>query len=554
MTVRILQGHVLDVLPQLEAESIHCVVTSPPYVGGIRRYGTPPQIWGGDPSCEHVWSAVVSVRQRGQDAGASAKVGNTKKRVSPPVAEFGQECACCGAWRGELGSELLPDCLAWARKEPPCPRCYVCHMRAIFGGRDRPDGIWRVLRNDGTAWLNEGDAFVTHAKGHGGHGTSTLSPVAQARQETRSPSGQEYGAGRAMGLREHNLLMAPARVGLALQSDGWILRHQNVWIKRAPMPESVMGVRWEQHQVRTPGPDHAKWETALAAEMERKGVDRTLASANVRHIRDREKWQVWTLTPCPGCDVCAPHGGLALRWGAWRPTSATEFIYFLTKTDHYYADQDAVRQPMAESSVARLSQDTGRQEPSWRANGGAKTNGAMKAVGGDDAGRNLWNWWAIAPAGGPHADTDEHYATYPTELPKICIQAGTSERGCCPSCGAPWARVIERTPGEAEAASRPKHLQGTKSTLSLSGRGSAEWAERGTHTQTVGWKQTCACPMHEPVPCSVLDTFNGSGTTGVVADRLGRNYVGIELNPSYVQMTKRRVTNDSPLFAQVEVA
>src|SRR5258708_4283117 len=63
--------------------------------------------------------------------------------------------------------------------------------------------------------------------------------------------------------------------------------------------------------------------------------------------------------------------------------------------------------------------------------------------------------------------------------------------------------------------------------------------------KTVGWEPTC---LHgrDSVPCSVLDPFCGSGTTGVVALRLGRRFVGIELNPNYVEMARRRIAGDAP--------
>lgn len=534
MAVTILEGHCVERLRELPAQHFHCLVTSPPYAGGIRRYGTAPQVWGGDPSCLHVWSEPVTERKRGQDAGASARVGNTKKRVSPPVAVYGQECASCGAWRGELGSEALPDCLAWARKEPPCPRCYVCHMRTIFGGKERPEGVWRVLRDDGTAWLNEGDAYVTHAKGHGGHGSSGQAAGAVARQEARSPSGSDYGGGRRLGLAEHNLLMAPARVGLALQADGWTLRQQNVWLKTSPMPESVSGPRWERCQV----------VTAISTSADR-GYNATAYGDAPQGAKVDGQWVSRSpRVDCPGCERCTPNDGLVLRWGAWRPTSAVEFVYLLTKTDRYFADQEAVRQPMAESSSLRLAQDTARQEGSWRANGGSKINGAMKAVGDADSGRNLWNWWPIAAGGGGDKEAGDHYATYPEALAALCLQAGTSAGGCCAVCGAPFVRVVER---ESMVVRRTEWAENAGTRTAASGT-----MVQAPSSRTLGWKASCG---HGglAVPCRALETFAGSGTTLVVGDRLGLDMTGIELKPEYAQMSERRVRNDAPLFADVRL-
>ena len=63
----------------------------------------------------------------------------------------------------------------------------------------------------------------------------------------------------------------------------------------------------------------------------------------------------------------------------------------------------------------------------------------------------------------------------------------------------------------------------------------------GTSCETTGWRPTCACDAGEPVPCTVLDPFGGSGTTGLVADQLGRNAILVELNPHYAEMARRRI-------------
>ena len=59
--------------------------------------------------------------------------------------------------------------------------------------------------------------------------------------------------------------------------------------------------------------------------------------------------------------------------------------------------------------------------------------------------------------------------------------------------------------------------------------------------RTIGWRPGCSCPAHDPVPCTVLDPFAGSGTTGEVAKSLGRNFIGIELNPDYLTLQRRRI-------------
>jgi hypothetical protein len=68
---------------------------------------------------------------------------------------------------------------------------------------------------------------------------------------------------------------------------------------------------------------------------------------------------------------------------------------------------------------------------------------------------------------------------------------------------------------------------------------------------TAGWALTCDCPIDRPVPCTILDPFGGAGTTGLVADRLGRDAILVELNPEYITAAAQRVAADAPLFAEV---
>lgn len=135
-----------------------------------------------------------------------------------------------------------------------------------------------------------------------------------------------------------------------------------------------------------------------------------------------------------------------------------------------------------------------------------------------------------------------HFATMPTELVKPCILAGTSEKGCCPACLAPWVRHVEVESRPNKSDNRGKHDGTHYRTVS-----GGVWNDGRMRTD-LGWKQSCSCPPAEPVPCTVLDPFCGSGTTGMVALRHGRNFIGIELNPEYVTLATNRIVNDAPLF------
>ena len=210
MTIRIMVGHVLAELAKLPDESVHCVVTSPPYYG-LRSYSTPDQIWGDDPAgCEHEWGEERFPDTRGVQIGkASSSDGRGAGR--------GCWCASCGAWRGSLGLEPTLD-------------LYLTHMVEIC--RE----IRRVLRSDGTFWLNIGDSYAST----GGHSAQGKSSARIGRANVDQQNAVRGFAGNCTdGLKPKDLMLVPARLAIRLQEDGWYVRSDVIWGKRAPMPESV---------------------------------------------------------------------------------------------------------------------------------------------------------------------------------------------------------------------------------------------------------------------------------------------------------------------------
>ena len=267
------------------------------------------------------------------------------------------------------------------------PAAYVGAIVEVFRG------VHRVLRDDGTAWLNLGDSYAAARGGapgncFGGDGYERRNRAA------RSVAGIPDGA------KPKNLLMIPARVALALQTDGWYLRSDIIWHKPNPMPESVTD----------------------------------------------------------------------------RPTSAHEHVFLFSKNSRYFYDANAVRERREPDSLRRstlygANPSSSKLNPDRNDEG----RGGSMGFGGNIAGRNLHNVWTIAA----QPFRGAHFATMPRGLVERCILAG-----------------------------------------SRSGD-------------------------------TVLDPFGGAGTTGLVADRLGRSAVLIELNPAYAAMARDRVTADAGLFAEV---
>jgi hypothetical protein len=115
------------------------------------------------------------------------------------------------------------------------------------------------------------------------------------------------------------------------------------------------------------------------------------------------------------------------------------------------------------------------------------------------------------------------------------------------ACGAPWGRQTKRS----EVALRPNSnsIRGTEPSQFRS-FGNPQRGAMAVDVNTTGWAPACKCAAGDPVPCTVLDPFAGAGTTLLVADRLQRDAIGVELNPDYTRMAMDRCRDDAPLFAE----
>jgi DNA modification methylase len=455
LAISIEVGNALHCLRAMPANSVHCCVTSPPY-WGLRDYGTPPQVWGGDPDCRHRWGARTITHQPGRHderpeylARRAAQFGTGTPKASTGAGirtyvDAGAFCARCGAWRGSLGLE-------------PTYQLYVDHLVAVL--RE----VRRVLRPDGTLWLNLGDSYAT-----GG---------GKAKRAGGGPQGERWQGGAETqpnrmpqpGLKPKDLVGIPWRVAFALQDEGWWLRRDNVWHKPNPMPESTT-------------------------------------------------------------DRC---------------TSSHEYLFHLSKSARYYFDHEAIKEPFADGRAGnpgRYSKTSARSKGATRerqdcgflnAGGGWNTDGSV-------GGRHKRSVWTITSSPFPEA----HFATFPPALVEPCILAGTSERGVCPSCGAPWRRVVRKGVVTSSGGRGERYHDARMDKRELTAERMAMTAHE---SETIGWRPTCSCAAGDPVPAVVLDPFLGAGTTGLVADRLGRDCIGVELSRKYADMARRRIAPHSSL-------
>ena len=231
-----------------------------------------------------------------------------------------------------------------------------------------------------------------------------------------------------------------------------------------------------------------------------------------------------------------------------RPTQAVEYVFLLTKSARYFYDGEAVKVAPSGKSGGACFGKVEQDGPGSRRHGKAERAkyDASRARRNSDWFFDSWQGLYTDDDGEPLAFIvnpaplkGAHFATFPQKLVEPMVKVGTSEKGCCPACGKPWERVVERTPYQpevvAEGVRRVDATRGDK-TRKLSGK---EYNKQASN-RTLGWRPGCECGG-EPAPCTVLDVFSGAGTAALVAVQQGRNAIGIELNPEYNRMAERRI-------------
>jgi DNA modification methylase len=564
----IIQGDCLEVLKTLPDESIHCCVTSPPYYG-LRDYGTAK--WaGGDSGCNHR-------HQLGGEGKSSAKQNTS---TGTQTIAYRGICSKCGATRidSQLGLE-------------PTIEEYIEKMVAVF--RE----VKRVLRGDGTCWVNMGSSYASGGKKPnqfqngvqpcGNGDTAQQDFLENDRACPDSDDGYQDGFQTHHGSIENNDQPLERLLSLYEKKD-----HDNVRQALRELSLSVSGVRkskkhssYTQNVPAFPSQlgkvlaslfdgdsclnDVLRFSDKTVYKHDIIPMLRTLvlsilgmgssfsASGNPPAL-DLLYYTIKFLNVKQKDEMQIPHLlALALKADGWylrsdiiwakpnpmpesvtdRPTKSHEYVFLLSKSQKYYFDSHAVREEGSPSTLKRDKYDRNQPRSSNLHHGeGFMVQPANTITKG---GRNLRTVWTIATQPTPEA----HFATFPQKLVEPCIKAGTSEKGCCPKCGGPWVRVVEKT-GEFKRRSGGNDSATKETTF----RNDIN-ADMQNIYQTIGWSPSCTCLENDPnskyykapIPATVLDPFAGSGTTGLVAYNLGREFIGIELNPEYIKIAEKRI-------------
>ena len=558
---KLFNGVCRNVLRALPAETIHCCVTSPPY-WGQRNYGLPPTLWGGDEDCDHIWASSLGpstknatqgstetdkwpalVQSQGHPTRGSRGISGTGGNLHPRLADAGegagsgtagQFCSLCGTWRGALGLE--PDIAM-----------FVEHLVDIFAE------VRRVLHPSGLVWVNLGD-------------------VHNARSSAK--------------LKSKDLCLAPERLVVALQENGWWVRHVVPWIKSSPMPGSQHDRFTTAHEkvymlskaekyffdmepVRRPNKEGHWRQTHPERQGSRSAAPGWATEAAQKAIPGRQALVTEGTTNNPS--------GRAPRTSDWWFDALDEQIGYLTHLKSLRRRSHKGLAFTPDGNPMGLILTAGGTKYEYCA--ACKTlfvGSELKAIKKTEVGGKKIK---TCPCGATD-DWAAHFAVFPRELIEDIIRCSTSDVGCCPECKEPWVRVVER--GHSEHHCRPgcgcREAEGEMQNWKpgWAGYGGYQNTAQATDKFRPGCKcgkqtdcQTCGgkgkIPSAEPddkqsarrkwklcpdclgagwppaewgatEPCVILDPFAGTGTTARVAVELGRHWMGIDLSDAYCEL------------------
>ena len=489
------QGDCREVMASMEPESVHCVVTSPPY-WGLRDYGDAGQL-GLEPTPEEYVANMVAVfrevrRVLRADGTVWLNLGDSYASSPPGNKDYAARMARSSGLAGAKSPKYQQTLMAG----------HATKRNTIVGGLKPKDlvGIpWRVAfalqqpyytgaipdERDRTwlAALMDGEGTFTILCTTSPHGSgNSYPPIAQVRMTS---AGVIAKAASLVGVASPE--QSPPSLGGNRSVYQWRLsagRAANVARELYPYlieKRKQALIVWNHQAVRE------SYETKRGVTIPRDALAKQQACRDlIRRLNHGEDVDIpsWMVEP-PGMTEPGWYLRSDVIWAkpnpmpesvTDRPTKAHEYLFLLTKSARYFYDNEAVREPGEYVGVGLTKAERLRNTPQLATgvSPAAISQRGPTAMLGDPAGRNLRSVWTVATQPYPGA----HFATFPEKLVEPCVKAGTSHRGI------------------------------------------------------------------------ILDPFAGSGTVGRVAQKLGRRAVLIDLNADYlVQAMKRNV--DVPLGLDV---
>ena len=437
-------------------------------------------------------------------------------------------CQACGAWRGELGGEKSPE-------------DFISHLCDIF------DEVKRVLRKDSVCWINMGSSFWG-GKGQSGSRDADIQAKRHESGESLNKAHHQiagYKQTRPSDGKHHiykskDLVMIPSMLAIELQRRGWYVRSIFTWWKQNSMPSSV----------RDRPSDSCEWVIMLTKsrsywydiDAERVGLSDSTLPREMRGVASSNKWvggadgqtkHTMSQPRLSGKDAnISPKQGRNLRTGDFMGMSLD------AETEH------------AQNYLKSLH--------NIKRKGGIIT---------DDEGTSVGLFCNLKGFSGLH------FATFPCRFAEIFINLSVPKK-CCAVCGKGWKRVVETSYTPTGKTGHEKYNTDNQSgglQLGACTPQSMKYGRANKQSKTLGFRPDCSCdaphdmtsdkrcrncnandflasvePCHKPG--IVLDPFLGAGTTSMVAQRLGRRWIGIELSEEYAVMAQYRIEAELPLF------
>ena len=564
----IILGHVLNVLPKLPAESVSCIATSPPY-WGLRNYGIEPVIWDGDKDCEHEWGNNLPPRgQSGwhtfehkyHSSGSHKTTLGSKLKEEPKKSSgHGQFCTKCNAWRGSLGFE-------------PTFELYIKHLCDIF------DESKRVLRKDGTCFVNIGDSY-------GGSGNAS-----GHKEDTRNLGYKTLEMGATQGNQKttsqyaKSLLDIPYHFSIEMVKRGWIKRNTIIWCKPNCMPSSA--------------PDRftVDFEYLFFFSKSNKTLfwtnEKTLECVSKKPLGIKEiEGKDWEWRECPNCkgtgkvkvniedrpEIYGENDPAGMRRGRMRDfLDKKKDMYqagdkpckrckelgkikysFWTGHDYWFEQQF---EKYAPDTLPRMDRGVNfnkwtlgadgqtphnLSQPRLRKERGYKTKQMDKEIHrqqhhGKDInygryGRNKRCVWKISTKSFKAA----HFATFPETLIEPIIKAGCPEF-VCKKCGKARVKIYDNQIyfGIEESDTKYKGLNAGSLAQKRQAYRKLGY-ESPPRPKEIGYSD-CGCNAGWESGIN-LDPFMGAGTSALVALKQRKRFIGIEIKQEYIDMSYKRI-------------